>query len=300
MSNMSKTAKPRSKSKAGAKSPVKAKTTAFKTVATEVIAEPRSRSTLLPSILQRWNIWAGIIFLAQAAVILLLSDTRHLPVTANYVAKDPLAEAAGNTQFVPAMHHLFDLNVTYLVVLFLLVAGVIHLVAATKGRERYEHALSQRVNALRWMEYTITASIMLMVMVMLAGVFDATTLLLVLVLSIIMHVLGLLVELHSKGGKADWTTWRIACLAGSMPWAVFIMYAVGTGVYGMTHLPGYVYGIWASMLVIFFGFATNLYLQRTGRGRWGDYLYGEKVFIVLSLIAKTALAWQIFAGLLRP
>lgn len=33
-------------------------------------------------------------------------------------------------------------------------------------------------------------------------------------------------------------------------------------------------------------------------GRWQDYLFGEEVYIVLSLTAKSALAWQIFAGTL--
>jgi hypothetical protein len=35
-------------------------------------------------------------------------------------------------------------------------------------------------------------------------------------------------------------------------------------------------------------------------GKWADYLYGERVYIVLSLGAKTLLAWQIFAGTLAP
>lgn len=29
------------------------------------------------------------------------------------------------------------------------------------------------------------------------------------------------------------------------------------------------------------------------------YLYGEFVYIILSLVAKTLLAWQVFAGTLR-
>jgi len=298
MSSMSKTANTRSKTKTRAKTTAKPKT--IPQVVPEVVETVVFKAPATAGILQRWNVWAAVLFLVQAAAILLLSETRHLPVTASYVTKDPLSEAAGSTQLVPAMHHIFDLNITYLVVLALVVAGVMHIIAATRGRERYEQALSKRVNALRWMEYTVTASLMLLVMSQLAGVFDGTTLLLIVVLSVVMHVLGLLMELHSKSTTVDWTTWRIACLAGVMPWVVFAIYATGTGVYGMTHLPGYVYGIWGSMIVIFLAFALNLYLQRKGRGRWADYLYGEKVFIVLSLVAKTALAWQIFAGLLRP
>ena len=35
-------------------------------------------------------------------------------------------------------------------------------------------------------------------------------------------------------------------------------------------------------------------------GPWRDYLYGEFMYIVLSLVAKSLLAWQVFAGTLRP
>jgi len=41
-------------------------------------------------------------------------------------------------------------------------------------------------------------------------------------------------------------------------------------------------------------------LQYKKIGKWRDYLYGERMYIVLSLIAKSALAWQVFAGTLRP
>ncbi len=41
-------------------------------------------------------------------------------------------------------------------------------------------------------------------------------------------------------------------------------------------------------------------LQYKKVGKWKDYLYGERVYIILSLVAKTALAWQIFAGTLAP
>ena len=44
--------------------------------------------------------------------------------------------------------------------------------------------------------------------------------------------------------------------------------------------------------------------QRRGQyrrvGRWRDYLYGERVYMLLSLVAKSLLAWQVFAGTLQP
>ena len=55
------------------------------------------------------------------------------------------------------------------------------------------------------------------------------------------------------------------------------------------------------ILFVFFNiFAINMVLQYKKVGRWADYLFGERVYIVLSLAAKTVLAWVIFAGTLAP
>jgi len=41
-------------------------------------------------------------------------------------------------------------------------------------------------------------------------------------------------------------------------------------------------------------------LQYKGVGRWKDYLYGERVYISLGLVAKTLLAWLVFIGVFAP
>jgi hypothetical protein len=40
-------------------------------------------------------------------------------------------------------------------------------------------------------------------------------------------------------------------------------------------------------------------LQYAQVGKWRDYLFGEYAYIVLSLAAKTLLAWLVFANVLR-
>jgi len=64
--------------------------------------------------------------------------------------------------------------------------------------------------------------------------------------------------------------------------------------------PAFVYAIIPTIFVFFNIFALNMFLQYKKVGRWKDYLFGERVYIILSLAAKTALAWMIFAGTLAP
>lgn len=81
------------------------------------------------------------------------------------------------------------------------------------------------------------------------------------------------------------------CVAGAAPWI-----AIAVNFAGSPEVPGFVYGIFASLFVFFMSFALNQWLQYHGKGRWASYAYGEKVYLVLSLVAKSALAWQIFGG----
>jgi hypothetical protein len=59
-----------------------------------------------------------------------------------------------------------------------------------------------------------------------------------------------------------------------------------------------VYGIFFSLFVFFNIFALNMWLQYRRVGRWRNYLSGERVYVLLSLVAKSALAWQVFGGTL--
>jgi hypothetical protein len=43
-----------------------------------------------------------------------------------------------------------------------------------------------------------------------------------------------------------------------------------------------------------------MFLQYKQVGKWKEYIWGEKMYILLSLIAKSFLAWFIWGGTLRP
>ena len=87
----------------------------------------------------------------------------------------------------------------------------------------------------------------------------------------------------------------VRLVRGSCPWIAISIYLFG----GPAAPPTFVYAITAVELVLFFSFAVNMVLQYRQVGRWRDYLAGESTYIVLSLTAKSLLAWLIFANVLR-
>jgi len=308
---MSKPSRPHAKNKARAKiapksANAKSKTN-VKSVAAVPIETPKPEtvptSSLQPRLGQfyKWNIWLAVIFIVQAAAILLLSTTHDVTVTTNYVAPDPLLSATGQTVLVAAVHRLFEVNIAFLIAFFLLLAGVAHVVSASVYRKRYEVELNRGSNRVRWIEYACTAALILGVVALLGGVYDLSSLLMIMALTASMYIVGLFVDLRARARPLlEWSSYRLACLAGLLPGFVLLFYAFATHLYGATHLPSFVYWLYGSMAIIFVALAANFYLQHKAQGKWVDYLYGERIFMIISVVAKTAMAWQIFAALLHP
>jgi hypothetical protein len=85
-----------------------------------------------------------------------------------------------------------------------------------------------------------------------------------------------------------------------VPWIVIIVYFFSAVSSTDAESPTFVYAIIPTIFVFFNSFAVNMVLQNKKVGPWKDYLFNERMYIIPSLLAKTALAWQIFAGTLAP
>jgi hypothetical protein len=150
------------------------------------------------------------------------------------------------------------------------------------------------------MEYSISSSVMLVIIAMLVGIYDVGSLILMFSLNATMILFGWIMELHNQNVQdVNWTSYWFGTFAGIMPWVVIGVYLLGAGS-GEGGPPGFVYGIFGSIFIFFNIFAINMALQYKKIGPWQDYLFGERIYILLSLSSKSILAWQVFAGTLRP
>lgn len=255
--------------------------------------------------LHTWNRNLAILHGLQALAILLLSTTRAFPITTSFLTKDTLASsAAGHIVLAPATHVLFNLNMAHLVAAFFLLSALAHTIMAVWLRRTYEADLKQGINRVRWFEYAFSASVMMVGIAILSGIYDAGALLLIFGLVAVMNLCGLIMETHNpltkRAAATNWLSYIVGCIAGIIPWLVVTGALVATNIFGSGHIPGFVYGIYATMLVLFSSFAVNMYLQYKKQGKWANYYYGERWYMILSLVAKSLLAWQVFAGALRP
>lgn len=253
--------------------------------------------------LNTWNKRLAVLHAVQGIAILLLSSKAiSWPITTSFLTIDTIAtKAAGNPVLAPAAQTIGNINIGYLVAIFFFMSALAHIIIATKYRKTYESDLKRGINKARWIEYGLSASTMMVAIAILSGVYDLSSLIMIFVLDLLMNLMGLVMEVQNQGAKkVNWLTYWIGCLAGIVPWIVFTIYVAGANAYGSGGIPTFVYFIYASMFIFFSSFAVNMYLQYKKTGKWSDYMYGERTYMILSLVAKTALAWQVFAGTLRP
>lgn len=252
--------------------------------------------------LRKFNLIMAALHAAQALAVYLLSDPNHgvWGVTASYLTLGPKS-TTDKPVLVSSSHHVFDINLAYLVVAFFLMSAAAHLIVATIYRRRYESNLKQGINKARWIEYAFSASTMMVAIALLSGLYDLGSLLMVFGLTAIMNLMGLAMEVYNQGrDKPSWLAYNVGVMAGMLPWVVIAVLFWAGNKYGTGHPPTFVYYIYVSIFLFFNCFAVNMVLQYRRIGKWRDYLYGERAYIILSLLAKSALAWQVFAGTLRP
>ena len=273
--------------------------------------ELQARSVEVPDAtakrLRIFNVVMGLLHLVSGSAMVALSNDFSLPVSTfalNGPPGTPLSQGVTNL--------VFDVPLGVATASFLFLSAFFHfLIASPWGFARYVDELSKGRNRFRWVEYSLSSTLMIILISLVLGISDIAALIGIAVANASMILFGWLMEMsnnglmHGKNAKAVrgerawWTPFWFGCIAGIGPWLAAAAYLfVNVVVKDGPGPPGFVYGIIVSLFVFFNSFAVNQWLQYRQVGRWQDYLRGERTYIVLSLVAKSLLAWQVFANVL--
>ena len=247
--------------------------------------------------LRRFNLIMGFLHLIQGVFMWAVSNDTTYPIFTNFLNFDTTTFS-----LIPSAKLFYELPLGPSVAIFLLLSAIAHFYLASAGYEGYIKNLRQGKNPIRFYEYALSSSLMIVLIGMLAGVWDLGAIILMFGLNAMMNLLGLLMEsLNQDRTKLDWSPFTFGSIAGIIPWLVIFIYFFGSiSSGGEAKPPAFVYAIIPTLFVFFNTFAVNMWLQYKKIGPWKDYLYGERIFIVLSLVAKTVFSWMIFAGTLAP
>ncbi|MEP7739277.1 heliorhodopsin HeR [Nocardioides sp. 31GB23] len=236
--------------------------------------------------LRRWNIGLAVLHAAQAVAVLVLASGFAISVTSSFPQGPPGTPP-------PAPEALFDVRIGWAIAAFLLLAALDHGLTGTLLRRRYEQGLRDGINRFRWVEYSVSATLMIILIAFYNGITGIEALIAIIGANVSMILFGWVQEVMNPPGRERTTMlpFWFGTLAGIAPWVAIVVNTVGADT-----VPGFVYGIVGSLFVFFMSFGVNQWLQYKQVGPWRSYAFGEKAYLVLSLVAKSALAWQIFGG----
>ncbi len=240
--------------------------------------------------LRRYNFIAGIFHLVQGIAIIALANDFALPVSVNYLKDAPVPGADFESVA------LFDFPIALGVAAFSLLSALAHLWIVGPGFKGYSEDLRNQRNIARWIEYSISSTLMIVIISLVNAVWNVVALIAIAGVNVAMILFGWLQEKYEEPGKGGLLPFWFGCIAGIVPWIAMFWLLFSPG--SSSEAPGFVYGVVISLFLLFNSFAVVQWLQYKRIGKFADYLVGERTYITLSFIAKSALAWQIFGGVL--
>lgn len=254
--------------------------------------------------IRKWNLWAGLVLLAQALAIAIIGTGKIVPVTTSYLAIDPMASQPKGEQILAvATRHIFDVRIAWITALFLIIFAAVFFAAATVYRKRYEARLQAGMNDLRWFGLGLGGAVMVVVVALLSGLHELTGLFMLAASVVAGSVAVLCAEEVARREQKKALLSHVICGVGTLglavPLIVLAKLAGGAVLYDGV-IPAYVWGILGSILGMFILGFLLAHFRIKRRGWMKDTVRAECLFMLLIFIAASALAWQIFVGTLQP
>jgi hypothetical protein len=244
--------------------------------------------------LQTFNRIAGLTHLIQGVVLLvILNPETTIPVITRFFDETPDGVR-------PVSETLFEFPIALIGPIFLLLSAAAHLLISSPFYvHRYEANIEDGINPVRWWEYAFSSSLMLVVLLMLGGLIEVSTIVFIFALNFIMNLMGLMMEKYNQlTEKTSWLAFNIGVFAGIVPWIMGGLYFWVSTSNIADSIPVYAQFGFLLTFLFFNSFAINMWLQYKKIGKWKVYAYGEKAYIVLSLVSKSALGWIVVLGTL--
>ena len=242
------------------------------------------------------NVVMGVLHLCQAIAIWVLNETKvSLPVTGTYPTAAPGVRPP--SLWEPAFG---SIDIGLWVFVFLAISSLAHFVIASPWYfPRYSADIRRGKNSARWVEYSVSSSIMVVLIASLTGIVDVAAIIAIVGANVAMIMFGEMQERYERPGGSLLPFW-LGTIVGLAPWVAisFYLFGVGADGYDLSQVPSFVWVVFFSLFAFFFSFGLNQWLQFKRIGKWANYFHGETTYIVLSLVAKSLLCWQLFANVL--
>ena len=254
--------------------------------------------------LRRYSFIVACVHLAAGLFMIALANTDFtIGITSTFSAGPPGCAEAAVDPCERVVVKNFDAVLAYCVAGFSLLSAFFHFLTVSPWFfESYVNNLERGRNPYRWVEYSLSSTLMILIIMLVAGVSNLAALIAAAFANASMILFGWISEIMNppERDRTDFTAFWFGCIAGLGAWAALygaLFINLAQLDVPLSAIPLFVWVIIATQFTLFNIFALNHYLQFRGVFV-KDYLEGERNYITLSLIAKSLLAWSLYVNTL--
>ena len=247
--------------------------------------------------LKRFNLGMGFLHLIQGTIMVVLVALIDVLNDFRPTIFGRFFEGSRD-MYIPGTQELFDLPFGYLAASFLLLSALFHFLIGTVLYPKYLRGITLGINKYRWYEYALSSSLMIVLLTTLFGLLTIESVVLVFTINALMNFFGLIMEEMNppQRRRTNWKPYYFGWIAGIVPWLLILLYLFGNT--DLSLLPWFVIPGVTFYFVVFNAFAFNQFFQYKRIGPWADYVFGERMYVILSLVGKSVLAWMLIIGIL--
>lgn len=241
-----------------------------------------------PEVRLRWlNAVAAAVLTAQAGLVLVLADDGALPVTATSLDR----VGGGST-----VRELILVPPALLVAAILSVSALFHLLVASPAIfPAYVRELRYHRNRFRWSDRAVSTSLMVVLIGLSSGITDAVALVALFGVVSASMLFGWQMETRNHlVARVVWSPFVMGCVVGVVPWL-----AIGIALAAPGPVAAPVRSVTVISITVFALLAAEVldqWLHHAGVGWWRRYDFTEAVAVVLGLVARSVLAWQVLSA----
>lgn len=281
---------------------------------------PTEKKTIVSGVspqekLRRCNLGAGLLHLTSfiAALILVIiysSSSLTTELRTDYRVYDANVTNSTSGPFSTQCTSLGSYSISWVIICFPIITSLFHLVIALAPDVRAQYnvwTLREGRNPLRWLEYSITASLMVWVICQLSGVTNVFLLVVLVLGNVAMQYQGYIMEVANMGRTRAqgfiWSPVTIGFILFAQQWLPIFVYffAAITSPRPPTaeQVPWFVYTIVFGLFFQFLLFGMVMTLHYYGWPRILRSNYNNEVaYIILSFVSKFFLDWNLIIGII--
>lgn len=186
-----------------------------------------------------------------------------------------------------------------LVILFVFITAIFHYTVYGLRNITYKDMINSSNNWLRWVEYCITSTIMIVLISLSIGLKDFGLFIMMIVSNMVIMMMGHIVERLLVDDKQR----SLSILATVAAWLLFaaiwgILTKTFVSLASRGNMPKFVWAVYILMFIFFSSFGVVQLVQVAGGYNSKNYAVVEISYVSLSFISKVLLALLLFVGII--